>query len=347
MSGKSILFRVDGGRQTGLGHVVRCLELASELNRRNIQSVFFSRSAPELVPVFAKHPIRVYYLGETAGEVTASKAIENHLLRSLAHGLVIDLAPDLKSGEMKAYRELGLPIAALDDHGAAEKHGDLVVNAIAHPDHLSRDNAERQTTFNGAEYIILDPVFSGYTSNAERKNVDRILIAMGGADPHNITLKTLQALDKSSLKQEIHVLLGPVYKYRGAVEEIGKTSSKEIVIHQNLPGDQLPAFIDSFDIAIMSFGISVYAAAHLGVPSVLIAHNDDGARAAWAFTERYGCGIFLGRHDQVQSEEIVSSVERLIENSGMRKKMISRGKASVDGKGLIRVADLLENLINE
>jgi spore coat polysaccharide biosynthesis predicted glycosyltransferase SpsG len=89
----------------------------------------------------------------------------------------------------------------------------------------------------------------------------------------------------------------------------------------------------------------VYAAAHIGLPTVLLAHNDAGAEAAAKFEKTTHCCEFLGRYDTVSAEDIHASVRRIANDENARKRMSDNGKSAVDGKGLDRISTLVRDVI--
>ena len=97
--------------------------------------------------------------------------------------------------------------------------------------------------------------------------------------------------------------------------------------------------------AVLSFGITAYGAASLGLPAVHIAHNQGGADAAYAFSRLYGCSVAIGRHDEIEAETLLEVVEGLIADPAVRAEMSRKGREAVDGKGLERVTDLLFQLL--
>ena len=337
-----LLIRVDGGREVGLGHLMRCLELCRALELRAVETVLLSRERGELKSVLSREKRMVVALPHDCPEVEAAAFVAD--IRNTLGGdaVLIDLPDDLSQEEYEAYAALGRPLIVLDDQGPAAQKADLAINAIAHPDHLG-DPPRGDGLHRGAQFIALDKAFRDAEPAAAGETVRKLLVAMGGSDPHGITERTLEALSALPQEIELHALLGPAFKDQDSLRERIEKSGRPVELHQSVDG--LPQFLAGFDLAVLSFGITAYGAACLGLPAVHIAHNQGGADAAYAFSRLYGCSVALGKHDEVEPETLVEVVEGLIADPATRAEMSRKGREAVDGKGLERVTDLVFQLL--
>ena len=158
MSERMLLVRVDGGREVGLGHLMRCLALCRALELRGVESVLLCRERGELRTVLSRESRMVVALPTDCPESEAV-SIAGDIRNTLGgDAILIDLPDDLSQEEYEAYVALGRPVILLDEHGPAAQKADLVVNAIAHPDHLDEPVRE-EGFYRGAEYITLDPAY--------------------------------------------------------------------------------------------------------------------------------------------------------------------------------------------
>lgn len=345
MTDRSVLFRVDGGNKVGLGHIMRCIALARRLKANGVRCRFISHTSDTVARIIAPEGFPLVSVDPSLDENATFEKVEECLSNYPVDALIVDLPEDLPDSVAEDYASLTMPLVLFDDHGPVVYYASLAINAIAHPDHLDGRHRETPHIHEGAEYIILDAAFRANNRSFERQQQKSVLIAMGGADPHNITTKAAKALADLPTDVNVHALLGPAFRHRNEVYALQNRLHRPIIISQSLPVDELPAFFASFDLAVMSFGISTYAAAHLGVPTVLLAHNDDGAAAAATFEQMYHCTRYLGRYDQVEEVRIRYAVEELVGDRSVMKKMGAFGRTSVDGEGLERVEKLVLSLL--
>ena len=341
MSDRTLLVRVDGGRRDGLGHLMRCLALTRNLEGRGVTVALLMRERPELSHLLASARVTAVALPAEADELQAAEIMGE--VRSTLGGdaILVDLPTDLDREEFERYSSLGPPLALLDDHGPARDGAPLVINAIAHADHL--EGGTRNGLYNGPDFIILDPAYT----QAPRAEIDelggRLLVAMGGSDPHGITAVALRALLPLPPEIELHALLGPAFADPEGIRREFANAGRRIVFAEEV--ENLPRFLATFDLAVLSFGLTAYGAAHLGLPTVLLAHDQDGTAAAAAFAGQHGSSAFVGRHDQVDDSALLETVRGLLDEPDERRRMAERGRAAVDGKGLERVRDLLLELL--
>ena len=343
MANKEIIFRVDGSHRKGIGHLMRCLELADQLKKHKVRTVFFSHHSPLQVSIASAFDHRIFYQRGYAGEVTIARNIRDYLGKHEVSGLLVDLPEDLDSRTMRIMNSISLPKIILDDHGIACKEFDTVVNAIAHPDQLEEPTRD-SGLFQGPDYIIL-PQSTAATRSWSCKS-KKVLIAMGGSDPHNITLKALNALAALKTDLEIHLLLGPGYSENGSIEDARKEIFQPTYLHKGIDTRNFPDFLAEFKFAIMSFGLTVYSAASVGLPLICLAHNPQGAKAADTFFSSFKTGIFVGDQAVVDTPELVKEIRAFLSDEPRLQTYSEKGKGAVDGKGLERVTEIILDSIN-
>lgn len=183
---------------------------------------------------------------------------------------------------------------------------------------------------------------------AKQWNIDsnKILIAMGGSDPYNITLKALKAISGLKTRLEIHLLLGPGYRFLGSLEDVRRNIYQPLHFHHGIPQEGLPSFLAGFKLAIMSFGLTVYSAARAGLPVICLAHHPQGAEAARTFFKDQATGKFIGEQSQVPGESIARETIKLLENNNALRRFSQNGQETVDGKGLERVVNIIMSRIS-
>jgi spore coat polysaccharide biosynthesis protein SpsF len=100
------------------------------------------------------------------------------------------------------------------------------------------------------------------------------------------------------------------------------------------------------DLALVSFGTTVYELAAAGLPAIALSITEDHARSAEVFAQ-LGSLMHLGLFSNVTAAQIQSAVRELLNGQQLRLGMAQRGQAQVDGKGAERVAKLLVARIHE
>jgi spore coat polysaccharide biosynthesis protein SpsF len=87
------------------------------------------------------------------------------------------------------------------------------------------------------------------------------------------------------------------------------------------------------DLALISFGVTAYEMAALGVPSLYLTLTEDHANSASAFRQA-GMGDIVPR----APESIAPALTKLIVDEDRRRAMSESGRTMIDGKGAERIA---------
>ena len=138
-----------------------------------------------------------------------------------------------------------------------------------------------------------------------RYELRRLLVYFGGVDEHNLTLKVLRALMSSELSNlAVDVVLGMQSPNRHLIEEL-VDQRPFTTLHEPMPS--LAGLIVRADLAIGAGGATTWERACLGLPSLIIATDDN----QWPFVKALHQAKFikcLGKPDQVGVEDLRSAV---------------------------------------
>ncbi len=338
---RRVLLRCDGDGQLGLGHVSRCLAVAEQLRSRHGLGIVFAmvRGAEGFARV------------ERAGfrlEVCPEGVSEARWLEDLARGYdpaaaVFDVRTDLDRSVLSRLRSRGAVTATIDDGSPRRLEADLTFSPPT-PQFRDLDWSDaRARPLAGWDWVILDPAFARAARPGDNP-VPRVLITMGGSDPAGMTLKAVRAVARVVHPCHVSVLLGPGFSHRRALDAL----TEELVRPYEIlcDPDDLPALFCRTDLAVASFGVTAYELAACGVPSVLLGLTDDHVASASAL-KRAGAALCLGRHDAVDDETLIRTVDGLLADPARRSRMGRRAAGQVDGLGARRVADRIVEQVRE
>ena len=126
-----------------------------------------------------------------------------------------------------------------------------------------------------------------------------LLVAMGGSDPHGLTLRAARALAPLDPSFRIRFVIG------SGMEDARKVAAGIVAMKSNYEtvegADDLSTEYASADLALCAFGVTAYELAAFGVPAIYLGLTDDHARSAAAFGDA-GMGASLGVADQVTDD---------------------------------------------
>jgi spore coat polysaccharide biosynthesis predicted glycosyltransferase SpsG len=130
------------------------------------------------------------------------------------------------------------------------------------------------------------------------------------------------------------VLIGPLFKGKNLLKERLK-GLKNFSYIENL---ELADIVERYDLAVCSFGLTVYELACCGVPALIVPATDELDTIAEEFV-RYGSAEKVNLN--ANPSQILHATKKICFDFNLRKEMSRQGKALVDGKGAERVANIL------
>ena len=333
-SGGLAVIRCDGGGKFGYGHVKRMVALARALrDREGIGAVFALNGSED-----AATPIR-----RAGFEVTMLQGpgdLETLLNANSPDILLLDGREGPSRAELERLRR-GVAVTAVIDDGherrlAADYAYYPPVPAAQALDWSGSNTLPRL----GWEWSVL-----GLNPNAAPKSKDvrapnnagrpTVLVAMGGSDPHGLTLRMAKALAVLDSALRIRFVIGTGMKNAQIVAR-GLVALKKN--YETVEGaDDLSIEYASADVALCAFGVTAYELAACGTPAIYLGLTEDHALSASAFADA-GMGISLGLADHAPEAEIARTVQWLLNKPGARREMRNAGLSLMDGQGAARIA---------
>jgi len=135
----------------------------------------------------------------------------------------------------------------------------------------------------------------------------------------------------------IRIVVGPFYKHLNFLRKI--TAGKKNIQIKKDPKHIWKEFSWS-DIAISNAGNTLFELACLGIPTICVPAFPHENLYAQEFT-RTNFVINMGYRTKLKKENFTNSLREILENVTLRKKMCRAGKKIVDGRGLIRMTNII------
>jgi len=245
-----VMVRADGGANIGWGHVYRSLALVQMLHR-HFECTFISDSSPEFLRT-ALNKINVQLIN------VAMVTYQSPEQRKPCDEVPFDMQDILSGDEIvvldgywfgtafqTAIKEHGCRLAYIDDLHDVATCADLIINPsweITDADY----NAMPYTKFAfRAGYSLLRPSFlAAAQQDLSGKKTNDIFICFGGADPLDLTIKTLQVLKRFSFFFKIHCITGPSFKDVERLE-IFETENSRIINYHNIDESTMAGIMKS------------------------------------------------------------------------------------------------------
>lgn len=318
-------FWTEGGPSVGMGHVMRCINIAHALETEELPLHFLvNNERPVIDRLNSEALFHITYpiTGRHAGRLTGGV-------------VVIDTKRDVCE-QVHTLKQEGKKVVLIDNVSSGE------ADAVVMPTPLSRrgGNANFLT---GNEYIIIGENFRN-ARGGERPGHSlplKVLVTMGGSDPFNLTELALKGLcDVKDI--EVTVIIGPAFKAGGALDEFIAGCGERFRFVRNVK--DLAPFMKEAHLAFTAMGTTVFELAYMGVPSVLIG-NYESDREDLAAIERLGISKSLGYQMEVDAAGIAEAVDFFKSNRREWEEMSMKAMTLTDGMGAFRIASLIRSLI--
>ena len=321
-----------------MGHIVRCLALAGVLRDAYGCGVSFCMSQDDVG--IARVQERGWPVLRVSAEESRFGGGERIADSGGVDGVIVDLPNGVSAGFVRSLRASHpeAVILLMDGTCSGRLEADLVVSPIERLPQAAAWEGFRGVRYEAPAYAILDPAYAVVPKRgAAVAGTPRILVTMGGSDPCGVTLQALRALDAMQESFEIVIAAGPAFMHEAALTAWRGAARHAYKIKRE--NSLLDLMLNS-DLAVVSFGTTVYELAATGLPAVTLSISDDHWQSAEVFA-RNGSMISLGLCSSVDDLTIQNAVRRLLTDRAYWFAMAQRGQATVDGKGAERVAELL------
>jgi CMP-N-acetylneuraminic acid synthetase len=300
LSRKRVVFRVDGHRGIGLGHVYRTLTLALKMIDHEV-----------LFLMNARYPLGISVVRQHNFPVVTFRGDVLESLRKLRPHMVINDILDTQVSYIRELKQMGAFVVNFEDLGPGARHAHLTINAL-----YGRRSQKRGRYLTGPQYVCLRDEFHSVFPRPVVEKAKRVLITFGGIDENNLTLKALRAVDGiPGLKTTI--ILGLGYREPRRIREAARASHNTVRVLRNVRC--MSKYMREADIIITSCGRTLFEAASVGCPTVALAQNQRELLHPFA-REREGI-VFLGEGSRVKVSQLRSEIKRLAEDHSRRKRM--------------------------
>jgi len=350
MSLKKVIFRVDGSKDAGLGHILRSAAVAGALgNEASVKSdhveikfaVSDNQGARNAVKV-AGIEGDVIWLNPDDDSITAF----GEVVRENKPSVVI--ADINLTGIDEKFREVIHPYAALvslHEHNYGLLVGDRVIAPTVRPLDIAPTGTPNLTHFTGPDYVILPPDIAEYRANAAEPAEPPVttLITMGGGDPSRLTLKVLEAVRAYNYpKMDWKVVLGPASGYE-VPELMGMFPMViDYILGKDISRKGFLDLLSGADLVITNGGTTLYESLALGRPTISVPQNEFEDVVGGIMDEKGACV----RADGESPAGILRVMDDYLKKPHLMRSTSEKGAELIDGKGASRIAHLIMEFLN-
>lgn len=347
MSDIRIGIRCDAGRTTGVGHLIRSIALAEELQSRGIDVIFLGDTDGL---AWAQRQLDSRGLPLLPGPTTPAAMVT--AVRELAlDALVVD-SYTLAAECAGAVRDQGVPVLAIVDGDLRDQDADLFLDQNLDAEFAEVKVPEGSRRLAGLDYALLRDAVRRLRPIEPRGRQTRtgpphVLAFFGGTDAFGAAPVLTRLLLATGQPLELTVVAGSDNMYD---ELMALPTQGDQGLEVVRPTDRLPELIAEADLVITASGTSTWEVLCLGTPAALVWVVDN----QWLGYERVmarGLATGLGRLSELveldapAATAAIASLHELLSSTDARVAASARAFGAVDGRGRERVADELLALI--
>lgn len=341
---KNIAFRVDAGPEIGIGHLMRCIALANAFPD-DFKIIFISKPKNSVIKKLDDTRYEFFSIPEDIGyedEIAFVKKVleENEIDIFIGDTYQVHSSHDIDEYYLDEIKRIVEKTVVISPKVSLVLPCDILINGNVFATELEYKSSNEDTVLLlGPQYALLRKEFQYLPDKEIEKEVDDILVTMGGADPSNLIPKVLKAIHEIEEK-DIHVdiVIGPAVYSDGKILESLKELEYEVFLAFNTKN--ISELMLKSDLAVSAGGGTLYELAVTGTPAIVLLQADNQIPVAEAMEEK-GTIINMGFGNRLKVEKLADRIMDLINDHDKRAEMSRRGKELIDGLGAKRCVDVI------
>lgn len=338
---KIVIIRVDGNDILGMGHLTREIDIAKELHKRQYKIIFITKEFPHALSLINKHKFEIIRLKRQYLSIEESIAEINGVLLKIEKPdyIFIDL---LTLFDEQIYldnlkKNCKKIVIITDRTNPFYVKADFIFALSQHQNLESYSEIKDSNYYIGLKYFPLGKDYQKPEKKKIKKKIKNILVTFGGTDSVNYSTRVVKMLKNRNFKINIVLIIGPGFsedKYKKLMMEI----TDNIVVKRDVRS--LINYIRDCDLCICSSGNTLIELLTCGIPCIVLPQTIRENEHAVAF-EKKEVIINLGLN--WKEDILFSTMKKLIVDYKKRKKLSEKAQKYLDGQGLKRIIDIIEN----
>lgn len=327
-----ILFRTYGGKiknkQTGLGHIYRCINLGHEL-KKHAQVYFLVEDYGGSKKIICDNNfVKVSTLSKNiSDDLDIQKTLE-FVKKNKIDLVVVDKHKITKRYVKKIKNHT--KIAVITDLNETSLPADILINGYIGLKNQKFKNLQNTLCLLGPKYQILNQKFSKIPIQQHKKY--DILVTFGALDEKCMVDVFLNSLNQFSTMLKIKIILGPIASQSKLVTNFSKKFPKNITYVKETQNMKKEIIQSKF--GFTAGGITSYEFASMKIPFAIICDSKHQIPTAIEW-EKKNLGYNLGFIDKNTSSKISALLELLLAKNFLKP---TKNNYLVDGHGIIRIS---------
>lgn len=336
----TIRLRVDASRETGLGHLQRCLALASAPAWRGEDVGFVVQGDEAAMERIEARGFRATLLPPAVSPADDRVAVAGLGALALQRIAVID-SRTVDAAYRSTLRRMGVFVVSIDDLAIAPLPSDVVVNSNVFAPGLDYEPlAPGAELFLGLEFALLQPEFWRLPAREVAAHVRRVLIVLGAADRLGMMPSLLEAIACAGDDFAVDVVIGPLFHHAGEVRQVAARRPDRVRLIES-PSSLLQPMRDA-DLAVSAGGQTLHELVRVGCPTIAFEMSHDQRAQIDAFA-RLGC-VRHGGASGNSFDRLITAFRELCADRAARVALATLSQQQVDGQGVVRISEAILRL---
>lgn len=304
---KKVAIVVNAYNEIGMGHLERCLAIASKLVFH--EALFLINEKYQLG---VDKVDKLNYSFKTYDDLSELLGI----LREFDPHIIVNDILDTSVEYVHALKNEGYFVVNFEDLGMGSDIADVVF------DDFYEHNPSKPNVFSGYKYFILNDEYYYQPSKIITNDVNNVLVTFGESDRDNLTEKVIDAILTTDYDGRIDVVVGLAYD--SLDELIAKYESNPLIqIYRDV--SNFSEFVFKADIVFTGVNKKLYEICSIGVPTLCLCQDERETTRLFANSKN---GIInLGLGSEVGRQEIIDKFLDLVNSYDLRLEINSRMSA--------------------
>lgn len=322
MKRKKIIFRVEGYKELGLGHIYNCITLAFSMIEHDTLLVISEKSIEGIEKIRETNlPYKII-----KNDRDIDKIIKDFKPDIWVNDCLNTTKEYIESLKSKIKR-----VVTIEDLGSGIEVADAVINALY-------DSVNNKHVYSGYKYVCLRDEFQAEQPVKFSEKVKNVLIMFGGTDPANLNKMLYNSILKFSEKyKDIKFNFITGIGYDNEKNGVITLEDKNIYVYPNVP--RVTKYMKHADLAITSQGRTIFELAAMGVPSIVLSQNKREQTHLFARLEHGFLNLGIGK--EVDQDLLENTLDWLINTKAIRKNMYDLMLSYQLKEGLQRVKNII------
>ena len=332
-----IWIRADANGEIGSGHVMRCLAIAAELEKKG-ERVCFLTADENASALLQARAYRV--LGSDYREPEKELDRLEDLLREERPRFFLADSYYISPAYLERVRKY-TAVGYMDDKGLTGLPVDVLVNYNIFAERALYGNVADCRLLLGTEYAPLRGEFSGADYRV-RDKAGKVLVTTGGSNRYNLAGRFLERALACPMTAGLEYLVVSG-AYNGHLERLlaMEKQNGNVTVYSNVA--DMERLMAESDIAVSAGGSTLYELCAVGVPMICCSFVDNQERIVEGFY-RKGLTCFGGNYltgGEEMLDAAAGELAGLCADAGLRREYSRRQRRTVDGRGAARIAEEL------